>query len=83
MTLSLGLTSHSKDMVVNGENKLHELVCDYLNHHYAVLDKVFYQGVFIPPTKISEGFYTPKNKNRGFLYLHSKILVVFMCRVVT
>ena len=39
---------------------------------YPVLDKVFY----LPPTKISGGFYTPKNKNTGFLYLHSKILGV-------
>ena len=32
-----------------------------------MLDKVFYQGVFKPLTKISEGFYISKNKNRVFL----------------
>ena len=50
---------------------------------FSVLDKVLYQGVFIPPTKISEGFYTSKNKSRGFLYLHSNILGFFMCHLVT
>ena len=37
----------------------------------------------VPQTKISEGFYTPKNKNGVFLYLYSKILGGFMCHLVT
>ena len=32
LTRSLGLTSYPKDGVINSENKLHELVCDYLSH---------------------------------------------------
>ena len=41
----LGLVSHPNVGVVNSENKLHELVCDYLNHRFDSCTKGVLPGI--------------------------------------
>ena len=60
LTRSLDLTSHLKDGVINSENKLHELVCDCLNHHNDSCTKGCCRGSNLGPSDPQAGVLTTR-----------------------
>ena len=85
------LTSHLKDGAVNSENKLHEFVCNWLNHHHDSCTRGCCRGSnlgqFDPKTGVltTRPSCSPSNTNgmntNGLTPIHGSVRVLWMLLV--